>query len=457
MKDYDQIDNDDLLDDDPQFRGTQESAGFQDTAFANLQPDPSNGVSDFIALFKKKKEENTNENTEGNTIDEANEASPSKDNVSNDSDPNVQMDADTVTADTEVASEPVVQQNAAESESATVLGEENTHEVVDEHGSVNQQDHPTSNEPNVEIEDQVEATSNNNVDTEEEPAVTIPNKTVTDEDEEELKDKDITGVNIPEPSTEESASSASVESDTSSTPFSEIRQSVSSNSVSPDLDTNGAAPLHLANDTKYNNMYRTRRSIQGTVKCLKNKNVRNLAVGNSVTYEIDKENNKTTYNVDVFRTKEKIAVTESDNHIEFQGGNHKEQAAILVNYAKDLGWLDLAVWGDARFIQEVKKQGLKHSINVIPVGTKNQALNIKTVPKQEFNIFSSPSLGKHRSKQTATPAKTNTDEKGDSEDKTESKRAKPQDVQDKSITDKIDMSKSDSDSPKPKNQVFQAM
>ncbi|ARP06519.1 hypothetical protein K08M3_50090 [Vibrio alginolyticus] len=168
-------------------------------------------------------------------------------------------------------------------------------------------------------------------------------------------------------------------------PTQDVRSTVSEDCLSTNEDTNGIAPLNI--DQAYIERYRGKRNIAKTVSIFENKQVSKLLLGNKVDYNIDHNNGKATFEIELFsgnplkRQKDKIVATESDNHLEFEGDNPKEQASLMVKYAKEHGWKDLAVWGTKEFISEVKRQGVKHDINCLVVHSKRAALEVKVMPK----------------------------------------------------------------------------
>ena len=361
---------DDLLDEDENASGLQQSEGFSQTALGSLTSQVSDTrLSNLMKILDKDQGKQLQDDIEPSQDVDDQSQLVSKDEATGSTVQSNETDTP------EVATAP---EKAPNAESKSVDKQEDVDEVNDTTKHVNENSSSDS-----ELENEPPKRKND-----------------SEEDEPDTKKKLATEAEKTQPQ-EGVEAQAQIAAEPK---FTEHRHAINEHSLSPSENTSGGAPLDLSNNSSYNKMYRTRRSLNGTMKCLRNKNLKNFGVGNDVTYTIDEKNNCTKYHIDVFRTHEKIEVTESDKHLEFEGGNYKEQATILVNYANNQGWLDLAVWGDSRFIEEVKKLALQYDITVLPVDSRDAALNVKVVPKQEFELFSSPSLGKHRAKQPASPA-----------------------------------------------------
>lgn len=162
-----------------------------------------------------------------------------------------------------------------------------------------------------------------------------------------------------------------------------IRPTVNADAISENTETNGMAPLKV--NQAYIQQYRGQKHVSTTVQVFENKSLKNLRQGNEVEYEIDIDAGKTTYTVSLFNANpfgpnQKFTATESGSHLEFEGANNKAQAELMVKYAAEYGWKDLAVWGNQEFVNEVKRLAIKQDINVIRVPKKLDALDVRKSP-----------------------------------------------------------------------------
>jgi hypothetical protein len=62
-------------------------------------------------------------------------------------------------------------------------------------------------------------------------------------------------------------------------------------------------------------------------------------------------------------------IIEHSNAFEFTSSNHKKAAKLAIKAAKIKGWHQLTAWGSDEYLAQLKRIGLKHNIEIIPINT----------------------------------------------------------------------------------------